>query len=150
MILAFKVPIYRAEVALFIATTVEEFEKFYKDNKKKITDEAYQQIKKDLADEDETGGANYICGISYITYIRNPYDENSIAHELYHLTNNILTDRGVEHTLIDEPYAYLNGYLHTQWKECLKEYKKEKKDEKARRTSGDGSGTNTEREKSEG
>ena len=150
MIISSRVPIYRCDVAYFLETTVKELDEFYSMNKDNMDKDDYDAIKEDIQKENEVGGAVYTCGVNYIIYIRNIKEKGHIDHELWHLTNSILIDRGVEHTRNDEPYAYLNEYLHDDFRDIVKQYKKALKDEKAGRTSGDGSGANTEGEKSEG
>lgn len=150
MIISSSIPIYRCDVAYFLESTVDELDEFYKKNTHNMDKDDYDTIKKDIESTDTVGGAVYTCGVNYIVYIRDTKKKGHIDHELWHLTNSVLFDRGVEHTRCDEPYAYLNEFLHDEFRDILKQYKKALKDEKAGRTSGDGSGTNTEREKSEG
>lgn len=150
MIISLEIPIYRCDVAFFLETTVDELGAFFNKNRKNLDEEDYRMLRKDIEDTKKTGGAVYTFGVNYIMYIRNTKEKGHCAHELYRLTNSILSQRGVEHTETDEPYAYLNEWLHDEFREILKQFKEEKDNEKARRASGDGSGTNTEREKSEG
>ena len=150
MIISSSIPIYRCDVAYFLESTVEELDEFYKKNRHNMDKDDYDTIKENIEKVNEVGGAVYTCGVNYIVYIRNTNKKGHIDHELWHLTNSVLMDRGVEHTKCDEPYAYLNEYLHDEFRDILRQFKKALKDEKARRTSGDGSGANTEGEKSEG
>lgn len=126
MIVNVEIPIYRCHVAFLIETDIEELDDFAKRNAKKLQKDTFDCIKDDIKDYTSTRGATYSEGVDYLVYIRNADDDNTIAHELYHLTNVVLLDRGVEHTRTDEPYAYLNGFLHIEFKKVLKEFKKEK------------------------
>ena len=144
MIISMAIPIYRCDVAFFLETDVKELDDFYKRNKHNLDDEDYKLLKKDIEDRKKCGGACYTFGVNYIVYIRDTKKQGHCDHELWHLTNSILTDRGVEHSDLDEPFAYLNEYLHDEFREVLKQFNKDKKDEKARRTAGESSGENKE------
>lgn len=133
-----EIPIYNCNVAFLIESNAEEVKEFYTQNKKKLSKEGYECIIKDIEDYEETGGATYSEGVDYLVYIRNVKEEDHMDHELYHLTNVILMDRGIAHTREDEPFAYLNGWLHKQWRQIKKDYLKELKDAKAGK-SGSGS-----------
>lgn len=143
MIISLEIPIYRCDVAFFLETTVDELGVFFNKNRKNLDEEDYRLLRKDIEDTKKTGGAVYTFGVNYIMYVRDTKEKGHYAHELYHLTNTILSQRGVEHTETDEPYAYLNEWLHDEFREILKQFKEEKNNEKARRASGDGSGKNT-------
>lgn len=121
MIIALDIPIYRCDVTFFMEPSIEEFKEFYKKNKDNIDEEDFKDILKDLEDED-VAGAVWTCGVNYICYVKNMKKKGHIDHELYHLTNTILTDRGVEHTRNDEPFAYFNEYLHDEFRSIIKEH----------------------------
>lgn len=121
MIIALDIPIYRCDVVFFMEPSIEEFKEFYKKNKDNIDEEDFKDILKDLEDKD-VAGAVWTCGVNYICYIKNMKKKGHIDHELYHLTNTILTDRGVEHTRNDEPFAYFNEYLHDEFRSIIKEH----------------------------
>lgn len=150
MIISMEVPIYRCDVAFFLEVTVEELDDFYKRNKKNLDEEDYNLLKKDIEDTEKVAGAVYTCGVNYIMYVRNTKNKGHCDHELWHLTNSILSQRGVEHTETDEPYAYLNEFLHNEFRSILIQFKKDKNNEDAGGTSGACSGTDTEGEKSKG
>lgn len=143
MIISLEIPIYHCDVAFFLETTVDELGAFFNKNRKNLDEEDYRLLRRDIEDTKKTGGAVYTFGVNYIMYVRNTKKKGHCAHELYHLTNTILSQRGVEHTETDEPYAYLNEWLHDEFEEILKQFKEEKNNEKARRASRDGSGKNT-------
>lgn len=121
MIIALDIPIYRCDVAFFMEPNIEEFKEFYKKNKTNMDEEDFRDILKDLKDKD-VAGAVWTCGVNYICYIKNMKKKGHIDHELYHLTNTILTDRGVEHTRNDEPFAYFNEYLHDEFRSIIKKH----------------------------
>lgn len=147
MIISSSIPIYRCDVAYMLESTIDELDEFYEKNKHNMDKDDYNTIKEDIKSTNTVAGAVYTCGVNYIVYIRNTKEKGHIDHELWHLTNSVLFDRGVEHTKCDEPYAYLNEFLHDEFRDILKQYKKALKDEKAGRTSGDGSGTDTQDKK---
>lgn len=140
MIVALEIPIYRCDVAFFLETDVKEFEEFYKKNKANMDEEDFRDILKDFEDED-VAGAVWTCGVNYICFIKNMKKKGHADHELYHLTNTILTDRGVEHTRNDEPFAYFNEYLHDEFRDIVKKHwlKKDKSDETKSGTADSGS-----------
>ena len=138
MIIALSIPIYRCDVAFFVETTVEDIKEFYKKNKQQMTLEEYNDIIEDIKDERTVGGAVYTVGVNYICYIRNAKKKGHTDHELWHLTNNILNDRGIEHTRTDEPYAYLNEYLHDEFRDIMRKYYNKKENDTYRKSgSGD-------------
>ena len=140
MTIQLEVPIYRCNVAFFLETSVEDFKDFYKDNKDRIDEDDFKRIKEDIESED-VAGAVWTCGVDYICFIRNMKKKGHIDHELYHLTNTILTDRGVDHTRNDEPFAYFNEYLHDEFRNIVKNYwlKKDKTNETKSGTADSGS-----------
>ena len=142
MIISLEIPIYHCDVAFFLETTIDELGVFFNKNRKNLDEEDYRLLRRDIEDTKKTGGAVYTFGVNYIMYVRNTREKGHCAHELYHLTNTILSQRGVEHTETDEPYAYLNEWLHDEFEEILKQFREEKNNEKARRTSGTLSGEN--------
>lgn len=121
MIVTLGIPVYRCDVAFFMEPGIEEFKEFYKKNKNNMDEEAFRDILKDLEDKD-VAGAVWTCGVNYICCIKSMKKKGHIDHELYHLTNVILTDRGVEHTRNDESFAYFNEYLHDEFRSIIKEY----------------------------
>lgn len=147
MIISLEIPIYRCDVAFFLETTVDELGAFFSKNRKNLDEEDYRLLRRDIEDTKKTGGAVYTFGVNYIMYVRNTKEKGHCDHELWHLTNSILNDRGIEHTTTDEPYAYLNEWLHDEFRNIIKDFNKEKKDEKSRRASGDVSGENTQDKK---
>lgn len=149
MIFNIDIPIYRCSVAFFLETTVDELGVFYNKNRKCLDEEDYRLLRNDIEDTKKTGGVCYTFGVNYIVYIRDTKKMGHCDHELWHLTNSILMDRGVEHTLHDEPYAYLNEYLHDEFRNLMKDFNKEKRNEKAGRTSGDGSGEHQENQETD-
>lgn len=150
MIISSSIPVYRCDVAYFLETTVEELQEFYKNNRKNMDDDVLKEIKKDIENSGEVAGAVYTCGVNYIMYIRDIRKKGHIAHELYHLTNCVLIDRGVEHTRCDEPFAYLNEFLHDSFDDVKKEFKRLKKDEKSKGNTGKGTEPDREGEVPEG
>ena len=104
MIRKLDVPIYDTNVLFLLEATEEEWAKFCskKTNKEKLHEEEIKE-------------AN---GVSYST------------HELFHLADSILKDRGVEYTENNEALAYMVGWINEQYSYMLKEFNKEKGEEK--------------------
>ena len=61
--------------------------------------------------ERQAGGAFVFYEREYFVWVKRPNSMPEIAHELYHAANYILTNCGVKHDEIDEPFAYLLEYL---------------------------------------
>lgn len=139
MTIALSIPIYRCDVAFMLESTIEDFEGFYKDNKDKMSEEEYKSIKSDMEDND-VAGAVFTCGVNYIVFIRNMKKKGHVDHELYHLTNIILVDRGVEHTRNDESFAYFNEYFHDEFRDIEKNHWKNRNKKEDDKTGTTGSG----------
>lgn len=61
--------------------------------------------------ENNANGAFAFYKRDFFVWVRHANSVSELVHELYHATNYILTQCGVAHDEIDEPYAYLLEYL---------------------------------------
>lgn len=122
MIFTINIDLYLTDVAFLVETSLDEFERFYYDNVKNITDEEYKCFRNDIEDEKNCAGfASTTDSGKYIVYLRYADTDLFVAHEIYHIVNRILMDRGIQHTYDDEPYAYLDGWLTDMYYNTLDE-----------------------------
>lgn len=129
MIRQLDIPIYDTNVLFLLDVTGEEFAKFLDNekNKQKIDDETIKEIFDDIADERWGGtvwrvdnNSSYVCLIKEINKVS--YN----THELFHLADSILKDRGVEYTENNEALAYMVGWINEQYSYMLDEFNKDK------------------------
>jgi hypothetical protein len=129
MIRQLDVPIYDTNVLFLLETTTEEFTKFLDNekNKQKIGDETIKEIFDDIADE-RWGGTVWRVddNSAYICLIKEANKVSYNTHELFHLADSILKDRGVEYTENNEALAYMVGWINEQYSYILEEFNKEK------------------------
>lgn len=116
MIDAIDVDIYGRSVAFLVEVTPEEFDRFYYDNVTRITDEEYRDIREDILNEKEVGGATWTLDSSlYLVYLRDGRSDKYVSHEILHVCNCILYDAGVTYTREAEPWAYLVGWMTDEY-----------------------------------
>jgi len=129
MIRQLDVPIYDTNVLFLLETTGEEFSEFLDNekNKQKIGDETIKEIFDDIKDERWGGTVWRVDNNSaYICLIKEANKVSYNTHELFHLADSILKDRGVEYTENNEALAYMIGWLEQQYCDMLEEFNKEK------------------------
>lgn len=133
MIRQLDVPIYDTNVLFLLETTTEEFTKFLdsEKNKQKIGDETIKEIFDDIADEQWGGTVWRVDNNSvYICLIKEANKVSYSTHELFHLADSILKDRGVEYTENNEALAYMVGWINEQYSYILEEINEEKNENK--------------------
>lgn len=132
MIFAIDIDIYLTSVLFLVETSPYEFDKFYYEHVTRITDEEYKQFRSDIENEKSCMGfTNTTDNGDYIVYLRDGDCELYVAHEIYHVVNRILMDRGVSHNYDDEPYAYLNGWLKQEYSDMLQDMRMEENNNKS-------------------
>lgn len=116
MIDAINVDIYGRSVAFLVEVTPEEFDRFYYDNVTKITDEEYKDIREDILNGKDVGGATWTLDSGlYLVYLRDGRSDKYVSHEILHVCNCILYDAGVTYTREAEPWAYLVGWMTDEY-----------------------------------
>lgn len=129
MIRQLDVPIYDTNVLFLLKTTGEEFAEFLDNekNKQRIGDEIIKEIFDDIADERWGGTVWRVDNNSaYICLIKEADKVSYNTHELFHLADSILKDRGVEYTENNEALAYMVGWINEQYSYMLDEFNKDK------------------------
>lgn len=131
MIRQLDVPIYDTNVLFLLEITGEEFAEFLdnEENKQRIDDETIKKIFDDIAD-DRWGGTVWRVdnNSAYICLIKEANKVSYSTHELFHLTDSILKDRGVEYTENNEALAYMVGWVNEQYSYMLEEFNEETKE----------------------
>ena len=121
MIFDLEVPIYDCHIAFLVESTAEDFEEFYKGNKERLTEEEYKNISDDIKDVGHVNGltmkAEKEC--NYLVYLRHPENKDDVAHEIFHVANNILMERGVTFDDDAEAWAYLIGWITKMFYETI-------------------------------
>ena len=124
MIRQLDIPIYGANVLFLIEPSGEEWAGFCDNekNKVKLTEEEIKLVFNEIASDKWSGTTIRLDKGGYVFLIKGAHNPCYFAHELYHVADRILKDRGVEHTDDDEAYAYMVGWLNEQYHIILQEY----------------------------
>ena len=123
MIFQLDIPIYDTNVLFVISPTKEEMDAFLsvEQNKEKLTNEEFTSLFKELDDERWGGYTTTLDKGGYLVLIKDRYKDPVIfTHKLFHVTNLILSDREIEWTRTDEPFAYLLGWIAGQYCSYIK------------------------------
>lgn len=125
MIRQLDIPIYDTNVLFLLNVTGEEFAEFLDNevNKSKINESETKEIFDDIADDKWDGTLFRLKSGNYVSLIKNADDIRNYSHELFHIADQILKDRGVEYTESNEALAYLVGWLNTRYSYVLEELK---------------------------
>lgn len=123
MISKIDIPIYNTSVAILVEISAEELEDFYKDNKDNLTYEEYKVLKEDLEKKYIKGSTMSCDSGNYTIYLRNGKSDNFVSHEIFHVCNRILLDKGVNIDKEAEPWAYLIGWFTEEYYRKYWEYK---------------------------
>lgn len=115
MIDRIEIPIYNTDVALLIEITEQELSDFYEDNKEFLTQEEYENLKKDICDTQYEGLTLSTGSHKYLIYLRNGKSDITVPHEIFHVCNKILLDRGVSFDEDAEAWAYLIGWFTNEY-----------------------------------
>lgn len=121
MIHSIDIDLLRANLVYLIASTVQEFDRFYYDNVTRITDEEYKQIRNEIEHPELCAGCTWLLdNNTVLVFIRNKWNEGEVAHEMIHAAYKLLKPRGFD--LDDEEiWAYLGGYLTEEYYNYLRE-----------------------------
>lgn len=111
MIKVHNIDVYRCTVIFIVGEDERELDLFYYDNVKRMTDEERNEIVSDMRNPRIDGCVLQTDSGSYIVWLSRFDNESVVAHEIYHVANKILCQRGVNHDADGEPWAYLIGHL---------------------------------------
>lgn len=125
MIRQLDIPIYDTNVLFLLDVTREEFADFLDDevNKSKINESEIKEIFDDIANDKWDGTLFTLSSGNYVSLIKKADDVRNYSHELFHIADQILKDRGVEYTENNEALAYLVGWLNVQYSYVLEDMK---------------------------
>ena len=125
MIETINIDIYLNCVVIATGIDEKEFDDLYYRNATKFTDEEYKMIRKDIADKKSCNGltAQLDCGNVFV-FIRKGQErmDLTVAHEIFHAVQRILTRAGVEMGEDGESYAYLMGWLTNEYYNRLDDF----------------------------
>ena len=105
------IEIYRCSVVFLIETTPEEWDKFYNEHKNEITERDNVNVKDAFKEEKTIGYCQPTEGNDYICYISDKDNKGLVAHEIFHVAQMLLWDKGYRPDDTAEPVAYLIEYL---------------------------------------
>lgn len=115
MIKEINVPIYNCTVYLLASPTKKEISKWVNSVKELnfLDKDDVRDLYKWLSDPEKgaLGQTMSADGIYYIACVRYKNDYDTMAHEIFHVADKILSERGVEKGEQGEAYAYLIGYI---------------------------------------
>jgi hypothetical protein len=109
------IDVWQNSIVFMVEPTLQEFDRFYYDNTRRMSDDDYKAMRDDIEDPNSCMGFTitvYDGGL--IIYLRDPYTFLYSAHEIFHAVNKMLLKRGVHLDEDGEPWAYTIG-LVTNW-----------------------------------
>ena len=130
MIEFINIDIYLNCIVVAAGVDVKEFDKLYYDNVTKFTNEEYEEIRRDIANENSCNGETVLLENGNIfVYIRKGHEREElyVIHELFHAVNKLLCRAGVNHDADAEPWAYLMGWLTNEYFNRLDDFENKNK-----------------------
>ena len=119
------IDIYLNSIFFAVGIDEKEFDDLYYRNVKRITDEEYKLIRKEIADKSSCNGLTMQldCGNVFV-FIRKGQERKdlTVAHELFHAAHNILKRAGVVLDAGGEAYAYLLAWLTNEYYNRLDDF----------------------------
>jgi|GEM_PF-3338062 len=130
MIEFINIDIYLNCIVVAAGIDVKEFDKLYYDNVTKFTNEEYEEIRRDIANENSCNGETVLLENGNIfVFIRKGHEREElyVIHELFHAVNKLLCRAGVNHDADAEPWAYLMGWLTNEYFNRLDDFENKNK-----------------------
>lgn len=129
-----ELPTWQTTVIFLVNEDADSLAEFINKNKKRLLESEIKELWEGFRDDNIDGQVNDFSKGGYYCMIKSPFAETCWAHEIFHVVNRILMDRGVTHDASAEPWAYLTGQLTKVYlrevipmvKEEIKERKKKK------------------------
>jgi hypothetical protein len=127
MTFAINVDVFLNSIMFLVEVDKLEFERWYYDNTKMITNEEHDQMLNDILDSNSCMGFTIKTDNgSYVVYLREAYKDMYVVHEIYHAINKMLMSACVHHDMDDEPFAYTLGYVVNEYYNRVDEFKSKK------------------------
>ena len=109
------IDVWQNSIVFIVETTLQEFDRFYYDNTRRLTDDEYKEMREDIENPHSCMGFTILVNDGgLVIYLREAYTFLSSAHEIFHAVNKMLLKRGVHIDEDAEPWAYTIG-LVTDW-----------------------------------
>ena len=109
------IDVWQNSIVFVVEATLQEFDVFYYDNTKRMTDEEYRTMRSDIEHTDSCMGFTVrVCDGGIVVFLRDAYTFMYSSHEIFHAVNQILHRAGVHLDEDGEPWAYTIG-LVTDW-----------------------------------
>ena len=109
------IDVWQNSIVFIVEPTLQEFDSFYYNNTKRMTDEEYREMRSDIEHEDSCMGFTIkVCDGGIVVFLRDAYSFLYSSHEIFHAVNQILHRAGVHIDEDGEPWAYTIGYV-TDW-----------------------------------
>ena len=109
------IDVWQNSIVFIVEPTLAEYDRFYYDNVRRLTDEEYKALRKDIEDPNSCMGSTMLIddgGI--VVFLRDAYTFLYSSHEIFHAINKILHRAGVHIDEDGEPWAYTIG-LVSDW-----------------------------------
>lgn len=109
------IDVWLNSIVFIVEPTLEEFDRFYYDNTRRMTDEEYKDMRDDIEHPDSCMGFTILINDGgLIIFLRDAYKFLYSSHEIFHAVNKMLDRAGVHIDEDGEPWAYTIGYV-TDW-----------------------------------
>ena len=129
-----ELPTWQTTVIFLVNEDADSLAEFINKNKKRLLESEIKELWEGFRDNSIDGQVNDLSKGEYYCMIKSPFAEICWAHEIFHVVNRILTDRGVTHDGSAEPWAYLTGQLTEVYlREVIPMVKKEIKERKKKK-----------------
>lgn len=109
------IDVWQNSIVFIVEPTLEEFDRFYYNNTRRITDEEYRSMRDDIQNQNGCMGYTILVNDGGLAiFLRDAYTFLYCSHEIFHAVNKMLLRRGVHIDEDGEPWAYTIG-LVTDW-----------------------------------
>ena len=109
------IDVWQNSIVFLVEPTLKEFDLFYYDNTKRMTDDEYKAMRDDIENPNKCMGFTITVNDGgLLIFLRDPYTFLYSSHEIFHAVNKMLIQRGVHIDEDAEPWAYTIGYV-TDW-----------------------------------
>lgn len=120
------IPIYKCSVVILVDATLDDWEIFYGTHKNELTERDNINVADMYSERNTNGFCMQTEGGYYICHISDKENIGLVAHEIFHVANMLLADKGYKHDYCDEPEAYLIEFLINAFYHLIGEEKEKK------------------------